>query len=85
MGATWPTAEAAGLNFGGLSVEGEEAVESPQDEKKAANRPLRTKVSTKEFQKYDIDPDKPGDLLRHRRCGAKRKGRHGMKRGLSGM
>mmetsp|Transcript_58954 Transcript_58954/g.72086 ORF Transcript_58954/g.72086 Transcript_58954/m.72086 type:complete len:254 (-) Transcript_58954:166-927(-) len=35
--------------------------ESPQgDDKKGerGNRPLRTKVSTKEFSKYDIDPDR---------------------------
>ena len=30
--------------------------ESPEEKK--ANRPLRTKVSTKEFQKYDIDVEK---------------------------
>eukprot|EP00439_Symbiodinium_sp_Y106_P060723 s1480_g9.t1 len=45
--------------------EDEASLGSPQDDKKAAqaaaergNRPLRTKVSNKEFQKYDIDVDK---------------------------
>ena len=46
------------------SPEDDTSLGSPQDDKKASqvaergNRPLRTKVSNKEFQKYDIDVDK---------------------------
>ena len=49
---------------GQVSPEDDGSLGSPQDDKKGAqaaergNRPLRTKVSNKEFQKYDIDVDR---------------------------
>eukprot|EP00440_Ansanella_granifera_P071310 gb/GFBE01077393.1/.p1 GENE.gb/GFBE01077393.1/~~gb/GFBE01077393.1/.p1 ORF type:complete len:511 (+),score=128.44 gb/GFBE01077393.1/:1-1533(+) len=69
----------AGAGFSGLSgvlglvedsLEGSSTADHAEDKSKGAertgNRPVRTKVSTKEFQKYDIDPEKIqiGDDLR---------------------
>jgi len=54
----WPLG-AGGFALGQPPVEdGGDTADEKNGKDRTGNRPVRTKVSTKEFQKYDIDPDR---------------------------